>query len=70
MDTAHIREGIRKMRFSTTLDRWDSGGSGGSGCSGDSALNHAGEASSQVKYTVTGTPSPGHHRDTPTFFDD
>ncbi len=25
MDTAHIREGIRKMRFSTILDRWDSG---------------------------------------------
>ena len=25
MDTARIREGIRKMRFSTILDRWDSG---------------------------------------------
>lgn len=25
MDTAHIREGIRRMRFSTILDRWDSG---------------------------------------------
>jgi transposase len=25
MDTARIREGIRKMRFSTILDRWDAG---------------------------------------------
>ena len=25
MDTARIREGIRKMRFSTILDRWDTG---------------------------------------------
>ena len=25
MDVARIREGIRKMRFSTILDRWDSG---------------------------------------------
>src|SRR5271166_484062 len=25
MDTARIREGIRKMRFSTILDRWDLG---------------------------------------------
>ena len=25
MDVARIREGIRKMRFSTILDRWDAG---------------------------------------------
>ena len=25
MDTARIREGIRKMRFSTILDRWKAG---------------------------------------------
>jgi len=25
MDTARIREGIRKMRLSTILDRWDAG---------------------------------------------
>jgi hypothetical protein len=25
MDTARIREGIRKMLFSTILDRWDAG---------------------------------------------
>ena len=25
MDTARIREGIRKMRFSTILDGWDAG---------------------------------------------